>query len=149
MAKPVQLRRSSTRRWDIDHAILTLLKSGSKTISGLFRLLNPEAKRRWVHTARGWKHRFVNVTVDMRVLTRHLGYLMRDGLVTVQPQVKVLHRDMGGVCWLKKYYSLTAEEGSATPSLSPPRVVKNVSEIHNPFHGEEGALRYLRWLRDP
>lgn len=29
------------------------------------------------------------------------------------------------------------------------QVVKTVSEIHNLFKGEEGALRYLRWLSDP
>ena len=149
ITEPTRLRGPSNRRRDIDNAILALLKSGPKTISGLFRLLNPDAKRMWVHTARGWKHRFINVTVDMRVLTRHLKYLMRDGLVKVQSQVKVLHRDMGETCWLKKYYSLAAREDSATPSPSPPKLVKKISEIHNPFHGEEGALRYVRWLRDP
>ena len=149
MAKPTQLRRSSTRRWDIDLAILALLKSGPKTASRLYRLLNPSAKPGWILTARGWKHRLLNVTVDKRVLMRHLGYLTRDGLVACSHRVKVLYRDRGGTCWLTKYYSLQAQEGGATPSSSPLRVVKTVSEIHNPFNGEEGALRYLRWLRDP
>ena len=112
-------------------------------------MLNPSLKRGWILTARGWKHRLLNVTVDYRVLMRHLRYLIREGLVTAQPQVKVLRRDRGATCWLTKYYSLKTREDSATPSPSPPRVVKKTSEIHNPFHGEEGTLRYVRWLRDP
>ena len=149
MAKPVQLRRSSTRRWDIDLAILHLLKSGPKTASRLFRLLNPSAKPGWILTRRGWKHRLLNVTVDKRVLMRHLGYLMRDGLVAARSQVKILHHDKGLAGWNVRYYLLRKPGLSPPPSRSPLRVVKTVSEIHNPFNGEEGALRYVRWLRDP
>lgn len=148
LAKPTQLRRSSTRRWDIDLAILALLKSGPRTASRLYRELNPQTKPGWILTARGWKHRLLNITVDNRVLMRHLKYLIRDGLIAVQPQLKVLHHDKGLVGWNVKYYLLREQNLSSTPSPSPLAGVKAVSEIHNPFNGEEGMLRYMRWLRD-
>lgn len=79
---------------------------------------------------------------------RHLGYLIRDGLIAVHPQLKVLHHDKGLVGWNVKYYLLREQSLSSTPSPSPLAGVKAVSEIHNPFNGEQGMLRYMRWLRD-
>jgi len=142
-------RPSPTRRWDIDNAILTLLESGPKTTCRLYRLLNPGMRRALVLTARGWKYKPVNVKVDKRVLKRHLGYLIRDSIAAVKTQLKILHHNRGMVSWNVKYYMLQGERGSPPPPGSPLCRPIPFKEIHNPFPGEEGQLRFIRWLRDP
>jgi hypothetical protein len=149
IAEPVQLRGPSTRRWDIDNAILAFLESGPKTASRLFIELNPGLRRRWGQTVRGWKRRPVNVKVDYRALKRHLGYLQRDGLIDAWPELKILHHDRGAVAWDVKYYHLQALHPSPLPSPTLLQSLQSTSAIHNPFRGEEGMLRYIRWLRDP
>ena len=80
---------------------------------------------------------------------RHLGYLQRDGLIEARPQLKILHHDRGTASWNVKYYRLQRIQGPPTPPPTHPPLLIQVKEIHNPFHGEEGMLRFARWLRDP
>jgi DNA-binding transcriptional ArsR family regulator len=122
----IKICKASTRRWDIDYKILTILKNGPRTASYLASHIN----------------------IDKRVLMRHLHYLVRDGIITVQPQTKVLCHDQNQIVWKVKYYTLNSIGSPPTPPRSPLKPAKNISNIHNPFRGEGGMLRFTRWLRD-
>jgi hypothetical protein len=137
------------RRWDIDRAILALLEPGPRTASKLYRELNTGIRRQWVLTARGWRLRLVNVKVDNRTLMHHLRYLQRDGQVTCETCLKVLHHDRGAVLWCVKYFRRAKAQGTAPPPHEGPIRPELRKEIHNPFKGEEGQLSFIRWLRDP
>lgn len=143
--KPVQ-RFVKTRRYDIDAEILKLLESRPRTASNLFRRLNPGMRKIVVELGGGWKSKRVNVKVDKRTLKRHLGYLERDGTITHEECLKVLKHERGIMAWLVKYYRLRDLKDTYTPpgALSPRK--NRISVIHNPFYGEEGALRFIRWL---
>lgn len=140
---------SPTRRWDIDVAILEALDSGSRTLSQLYRTMNPGVPRTILRSGGSGRPRALRPRVDKRTIKRHLRHLQRDGHVQAHPQVKVLRRDIGAVTWRINYYRRTPTRDHPPPGGAPLSSLKPVAEIHNPFHGPEGQLRFIRWLRDP
>jgi len=140
---------SQARRWDISHAILALLKSGPKTLSMLYRRLNPGLPKGVLRWAGSRGPRSARPRVDKRTIRRHLGYLRRDGLVASELWLKVLRRDRDIYTWRVTYYHRADLQDPAPPGGASPGPAGRVSEIHNPLPGEEGALRFIRWLRDP
>lgn len=140
---------SPTRRWDIDHAILEALGSGSRTLSQLYRIMNPGVPRTILRGGGSGRPWALRPRVDKRKIKRHLRYLQRDGHVQTHPQVKVLRRDIGAVAWRINYYQRIPAGDHPTPGGTPLTGLQPAAEIHNPFHGPEGAIRFIRWLRDP
>jgi hypothetical protein len=137
------------RRYDIDQAILRLLNPHPKTLSRLWRDLNPRMRNAWRCTPLGWKRYLLNQHVTRATLRRHLRYLMRENLIATSQQLKVLLRDHSQTAWLVRYYYLKRTEDPATPPRSPPIILKPVSVIHNPFQGAAGAAKFCRWLATP
>jgi hypothetical protein len=137
------------RRYDIDKAILHQLKPHPKTLSRLWRDLNPTMRRVWRWTPEGWKRILLNQHVTRATLRRHLAYLLRENLISAWLQLKLLLRDHSQTAWLVRFYSLRKPEGGAPPPRSPQNRLKPVSVIHNPFHGAEGAAKFCRWLATP
>lgn len=145
----MQPGRSSTRRWDIDSAILSFLESGPRTASRLFTFLNSRTWRARAPPESSPEIGARGARVDKRALMRHLGYLQRDGLIAVQPELRVLHHDRTMVVWNVKYYRLAGQWDIPPPPRTPLQGLQVVKEIHNPLKGEEGMIRFTRWLRDP
>jgi hypothetical protein len=139
LAEPTQRRRSSTRRWDIDQAILNLLKSSPKTASKLRTEIRVGIKHHTSETAPIWKTYPMQIQIHGRSLAKHLGYLQRDGLIACESCLKVLHHDRGAVYWLTKYYTLQSLQPTPTPlptrcspHLNPQRSPKQPENIHKP-----------------
>lgn len=136
------------RRWDLTERVYNLLESGPKTLSKLYRLLNPGVPNIILRRAGSRGMRTGKPMVDKRIVKAQIEFLMRKNLVAVTVRVKVLHHDIGSYAFTVKYYYRTDLEGSPTPCgriVSPEKLFQH---IHNPFNGEEGMLRYMRWLRD-
>lgn len=109
----------SSRRLDIDEAILWLLEHGPRTKWCLFNDLRSLCSMPEESLESEMKPRLVSATIDKRTVKRHLGYLIRDGLVSMFTQTKVLIRGCSETTWFVKYYQAVHASDCTPPPGAP------------------------------
>lgn len=139
------------RKWNIkiDEAILKALNPKPKTLSCLYRELNQGFSANALRGGREYEILFGKKKVDKRTIKRHLEHLIREGKIYFVEQEKTIIWDLKAFSWKVKYY-FTPEIGFPKPSedFSFYPTLKR-TYIHNPFIGEAGMLKFIRWLSKP
>ena len=93
--------------------------------------------------------RLVSATIDKRTVKRHLGYLVRDGLVSVFTQTKVLIRGFSETTWSVKYYQAVHAPNPAPPPGAPIFYIMTPNKALSLDNRIEDARSFNYWLSEP
>ncbi len=143
------VKRRSTRRWDIDLAIIAALQDEPKTASGLYRDLNPEMKRVWLEFPEGIRKCKVNAVVDHRTLWQHLVRLVRDKVIMKARQRKTCVGMKDIASWHVTYYALPSQFLLSGSGVGAVVELPSMMFVLTSSNGAASALEFDDWLRLP
>lgn len=136
------------RRWDITERVYNLLESGPKTLSMLYRLLNPGVPNTILRRAGSRGMRTGKPMVDKRIVKAQIEFLMREGLVHAETKTRLIQSGRRRYRFPVTHYYRTDVPRNLHAKTEPKD--KDGRASQEPYHdeSERRMLHFLREMRD-